>query len=1005
MKRQQWIRVPAFLFSLGLLAASLPGALAVDAQTRDQGALNGRVQDPQGKAVAGAEVRLRNESTGVDRTAHTNEEGMYAFLGVPLTGRYSLTVSAGPFTPVERKDLELTAGGMATVDVTLTVAGQTSRVTVYGTPATVDTESNQVSTRLDLPKIENTPILSNKLTSLALLDSDVRPSRTTGDLFTDETLFVINGGGRRQTTYSIDNANADDSWGRQTIFTALPYSSVQEFTILPNAASAEYGRTSASAINIVTKSGTNQFHGDFLGMGRPPFSEASAPLVSPLAKQKAEDTFAEGSGTISGPIITDRTYFLISSEYNQGYRDAVITSPLDPGALYTGDYTQELFLIRLDHKLTSNNTLTLRGNLDHFRDTNPQDTVSGNTFPSAARTFEKGTYSVLLADTATITSNLVNEARLQLQIGTPITRFSPADPGPQFVASGFYTYGTSLYADLGNHQVEEADTLSLVQGRHTLKVGFDLIESSSGGYGQEFGGGYVDGQFQINPCYATIPLATLVTLNPGAPPGIPIPPGAPACNGTPPLASSFTQAFGNQTYNIKEVLWAGFVQDDWRVRPGLTLNLGLRYEGQTFLNDNNNVAPRIGLAWLLPHTRTTVIRAGYGIYYSEIRADLAAGYELGNPQGIFQFSAAPGACGYPATFTPWASLSALLASPACTAGGSTMVPLRDITIQLGRASYLNQFFDVSNLHFYPKGLVNPYTQQWNLGLQHELAKGWILSLDYIGSHSLDLERPDDLNAPAPFVRTAQGQTRSVSAANATRPVQPAAPCTITSPSYDPAIDNCFNNYRVISAIVNLGSGTYNGLQVKLQKQFSHHFSLLASYTYSHAIDTVEPDAANQNANDWNFLGAAEKATSLLDQRHRAAISGWYEMPWGFTFATNATLASGVPYNVTTGTDNNGDGVNADRPVINGAVISRNFGQGTPTYDWGVSLQKSFALGERYKLMLLAEALNVLNHSNFYGRSGTYGNAAAPPAAFGTPVGGIANVGPPRQMQFMARIQF
>jgi hypothetical protein len=435
------------------------------------------------------------------------------------------------------------------------------------------------------------------------------------------------------------------------------------------------------------------------------------------------------------------------------------------------------------------------------------------------------------------------------------------------------------------------------------------------------------------------------------------------------------------------------------------LNLGLRYEGQTFLDDNNNVAPRIGLAWMLPHTRNTVVRASYGIYYSEIRADLAAGYELGNPLGIFQFSATAGNCGFPATFAAWTSLDALLQSPGCTAAGTTAVPLRDITVQLGQTAFLNQFFDVSGLHFYPHGLVNPYTQQWNLGVEHELAKGWILSVDYIGSHSIELERPTDLNAPAPFTRTAQGQTRSVATANATRPVRPATPCTITSPTYDPAFGNCFDNYRQIMAIVNLGSGTYNGLQVKLQKQFSNHFSLLASYTYSHAIDTVEPDAANQNANDWNFLGAAEKATSVLDQRHRAAISGWYDMPWGFTAGTNLTLASGLPYNVTTGTDNNGDGTTADRPVTNNQVVPRNFGQGTPTYDWGLSLQKRFQITEGLRLDLRAEALNVLNHSNFYGRSGTFGNAGAPPASFGQPVGGLANVGPGRQMQFMLRLQF
>ncbi len=974
------------------------------AQTRDLAALRGQVRDSQGGAVKGAQVTLRNASTGAERQIQTNEQGEYAFVGLPLTGEYDLSVSAAQFKPAEQKGIELRAGVTATIDFTLNVSGTQSQIIVFGTAGEgVQTDSSQISDRLDLPKIENTPVLNNRLTSLALLDSSVRPSLTTGDVFTNETLIVVNGGGRRQTTYSIDNTNADDSWGRQTIFTSLPFASVQEFTVLTNSSSAEYGRNAGSAVNIVTKSGSNQFHGDFLGMGRPAFSEASAPL----ATTKAENTLGQGSGSLSGPLIHDHTYFLLSAEHSDQSRDAVITSPQAPG-IFTGNFVQTLFLARVDHQLTAGNKLTFRANFDRFSDSNPQDGVSGNNLPSTARTFTKNTYAAAVTDTASIGASTINEARFQWQLASPITQFIPQDPGPQVALSGFYTFGDSRFANLINHQYQEADTLSSVRGRHVLKGGFDLIESSSGGFGQEFGSGFLDGQWAINNpagCnYSTIPVALVVsdlTANPAGPPAQAV------CTGTPPpLVSSYTQSFGNQNYNIKETLWSVFLQDNLSVRNDLTLNLGLRYEGQTFLDDNNNLAPRIGLAWRLPHTTSTVLRAGYGIYYSEIRTDLAAGYSLGGPTGIFTFNATPGKCGFPTTFAPWASLSALLQSPGCTSGSpAPTIPIRDITVQLGHAASLNQFLNVSALHFYPSGLVNPYTQQWNLGVEHEIAKGWILSVDYIGSHALKLERPTDLNAPAPFIRTAQGQTRSVAAANAIRPVQPAGTCTTASASFNPASGNCFNNYRQILAIVNLGAGYYDGLQFKLNKHFSNRLSMLLTYTYSHAIDTVEPDAANQNANDWNFLGVQEKATSILDQRHRAALSGWYDMPWGFTFAADTTLASGLPYNITTGTDNNGDGTNSDRPDVNGIVIPRNFGRGTPTYDVSVSLQKTFQLTERWKLSLRSEAFNLFNHSNFYGRNGTFGNNATPLATLGAAVGGITNTGPGRQMQFMARIQF
>jgi len=998
-------RIAFAVGALAFLATALPfSEFRVRAQTRDLAVLKGQVVDSQGKTVPGAQVTLRNQDTGAEISAKTDDQGSYSFLGIALTGHYRVSASATGFSPSEKSDIQFKAGETANVNFTLGLASASEQVTVLGTTNGVQTDSAQISDRLDEIKIEDTPVLNNKLTSLALLDSSVRPSQTTGDVFTNETLVVVNGGGRRQTSFSIDNTDADDSWGRQTIMTSLPLTSVQEFTVLTNSISAEYGRNAGAAVNIVTKAGTNTYHGDFIGMGRPAWPEASAPL----ATTKAENTLAEGSGTFGGPIIHDRTYFLVAGEYNNQDRDAVITSPLSPGAIYTGNFRQGLFLGRVDHQLTDAHKLTLRVNFDRFHDTNPQDGVSGNNLPSTARTFVKDTYAAALSDTWTISPNLLNEARMQWQLASPVTQFIPQFPQPQVSLTGFYTSGDSRFADLQNHQYEQADTLSWAHGRHTLKSGIDLIESSSGGFGQEFGSGFLLGQWSINNpagCnYSSIPLASVLadlTANPGG-----APPQA-VCTGAPPaLVQNYTQTFGTFTYNVKETMWGVFAQDDWKVRRDLTVNLGLRYEGQTYLHDNNNVAPRIGVAWQLPHTKTTALRASYGIYYSEIRTDLAAGFALGGPTGLFTFSATPGKCGFPSTFGPWPSLNALLTSPACTApGGAATVPLRDITVGLGQTAFLNQFFNVGGLHFYPSHLLNPYTQQWTLGVEREIAKGWIVSADYVGSHAVKLERPDDLNAPAVFVRSAQGQTRSVAAANATRPVQPTGTCTTTSATFNVASGNCFNNYRQIIAIVNLGSGYYDGLQFKLNKHFSNHFSMLLTYTYSHAIDTVEPDAANQNANDWNLLGADEKATSILDQRHRAALSGWYDMPWGFTFAANATLGSGFPFLVTTGTDNNGDGTNSDRPVINGSVVPRNFGRGTPIYDFGVALQKSIRITERLRTELRTEAFNVFNHSNFYGRNGTFGNNAAPPATFGTPIGGIVNSGPGRQLQFSARLVF
>src|SRR5580704_1782684 len=573
--------------SLGVLIAAIVLLFApqfASGQTRDEGLIKGHVQDAQGGAVVGADVKLENKATGFEASTKTDSKGDYALGGLPLAGKYVLTVTAANFSPATETDIELRAGVAATLDYTMAVTGTKAQIVVFGTTTGVNTDSNQVSDRFDLTKIENTPVLSDKLSSVVLLDSSVKPSFTTDDLFQDETLFIVNGEGRRQTTFSIDNTTADDSWGRQDMFTSLPFASVQEFTVLTNSASAEYGRTAGAAVNVVTKAGSNVYHGDFLAMGRPADTQAIIKLA-PAASKRAVNTMSEESGAFSGPLLSDRTQFLVAGEYNHQNRDAVITSPLD-AAIFPGNYKQGLFLLRIDHRLTAHDHLMLRANFDIFTDTNPQDVVAGVSLPTTDRVFTKDTFAAAASDTHTFNSNFINEARIQWQGGTPITQFIPQNPGPQLAQSGVFTYGDSRYAFLMNHQYEEADTLSFIHGHHILKVGADLIESSSGGFGQEFGSGYLDGQFTLNTTSCFVLAA-----------GSPLPNDS-QCNavGATPVPISaipisdvtkFTQTFGNQSYNIKETLWGVFVQDNWSVRPDLTLDLGMRYEGQTFTSDKD----------------------------------------------------------------------------------------------------------------------------------------------------------------------------------------------------------------------------------------------------------------------------------------------------------------------------------------------------------------------------------------------------------------------------------
>jgi hypothetical protein len=283
-----------------------------------------------------------------------------------------------------------------------------------------------------------------------------------------------------------------------------------------------------------------------------------------------------------------------------------------------------------------------------------------------------------------------------------------------------------------------------------------------------------------------------------------------------------------------------------------------------------------------------------------------------------------------------------------------------------------------------------------------------MTLDYVGAPTLRIIRPLDVDGPSAFIRTAQNQIRSAQAANCTRPywiywyTQHAAICSSTKASTPQP------PYSVIQTDVNDGYLHYNALDLNVAHSFSQGFQMLASYTWSHTLDNVDPDTTSQNPNDTNFTQHQEYGPAIYDQRHRFVLSGVYVIPIvKVHFGGVGTFGSGLPYNIVTGTTNSGDtGATTDRPVINGAVVGRNAGRGNGQYSVDPFLSRSFALDhEQATLDLRAEAFNVLNHANFIGYSGTYGNGAAAGVGFGAPLAGLTAQLPARSMQFSAKVSF
>ena len=967
---------------------ALAGLLAfgLSAQTPDSATIHGHILDQTRAAVPAAEITLTRAGSDVKRTAHTDSNGDFTFTTLPIDGAYTITANKAGFAAAKRAGVTLEAGAAAEITIQLDVAPGKTKINVTGVSGEIRTDAPQLGDRIVGRQLQETPMLDRKITALPLLNSANRPAINQGDIFTNQNLFTTNGAGRRQTWFEVDGATATDGWGRQTIFTTIPLPAVQEFDVLVNSFTSEYGGSTGSAVNLVTRTGGSRLRGEFLEVWRPSATEAQLSNFTSTNASSGNDltsnVLRQTDVSLGGPVAGDnRTHFFSAAEYIGEVRSSPIISPVAPGS-YDGHYLGWLGFLRVDRQLNDRNALFFRSGLDIAHDTNPNGIVGGNSLPSVARVFRRRTYTTELGETAVLSPTLVNNVRLQFQLASPITEFDPVVYGTQYQVpistGGTFTTGTSQSALLMNRQYQVSDTITATRGRHTLNFGASVIAAHTGGNSKEFGGPIYDGQFIYKTC--TLGLAVCESQ---------------AYLGNLANVATYTQSYGNAFYTVNDALWSVFAQDDYRPRADLSVNLGLRYERQTFTDFTKGIAPRIGISWNPRGDGKTVVRSGFGIYYGQIPDNSQANYALVGPTGVFNYTAAPGQIGFPTSI-------AAVPLPAFPAGAQ--VPLRSLYVRPGDSTYLNQFFPTSVLTGYQSQLLNPYSEQWTLGVERRLVPGWVLRADYVGSHTLRINRPLDVDPPAPFTRTSPGQTRTAQAANCTRPywiwwyAQHNATCNPL------AATNPQPPYSVIQSDVNDGYSYYDALQINLNGRAGPNLGLMASYTWSHTIDNVDADLPSQNPNDPNFIGKVENGNALFDQRHRLVLSGVYVTKLGIHIGATITVASGLPYNIVTGTTNSGDtGATTDRAVINGVVVGRNTGRGTPIYEISPLMERPFRISEHLRIEPRIEVFNLINHPNFVGFSGTYGNGATPGVGFGLPLAGITNQLPARSIQFAIKI--
>jgi outer membrane receptor protein involved in Fe transport len=927
------------LLRLALVAcACLFASSAARAQTESTAGVRGIVTaEASGLPVSGARVLLRNEALRVERETTADEGGNYAISGLPPGDGYKLTTSADGFRPLAREQITLVSGGVLDVSLELRLLGLSETVEVLDSEGAIVSNAPEVSQAVTPRQLAELPSNGRSLNRFALLDPHVRNTGGLGSDGSGAQRLSINASSYRLTQYKLDgNSNYD------FVFANAPQqqvslSAVQEFKVLTNQYSAEYGGTSAGIVSAVTRSGTADFHGEGFYFLRPSGLQAAPPVSTAHVPNELQ----QFGGALGGPLVTKRAAFFFNYERARQNRGSFVQSPAP--LVYTGHSRDHTGLARFDYQLTNTHALALRLNANRNTNDNANDRVGGLTQPSAATLSRTQGAGGQLTD-RTVRGSSVNELRLSYVNSLP-SAGAARTPSVSVVRPSYSTEGGSSYSWVRTQTWQVADQFAAERGRHELKFGGDFARQKVADFGETAFGEYR---------FAT---------------------GAPRPNET---YLDFTQKFGTGFVRYGQTLASAFVQDNWRIGSRLTANLGLRYDYQSSTDDRNNFAPRLGFAWDVAGDGKTILRGGAGLFYDQYYMYITRRFLLEGPDAKIRTY----------RFTP-------------TQAGAPSFPNSPAEPPAGSSEAIRDY-----VYLPADRLLNPYNMQFSFGVQRELFADWTLTADVIHSRTLKQQRVNDLNAPAPFIRTAPGQTRAASRPAACRNSFNGA--CLAFGGYADETRPFGTNYmgvpvRKVAVVENTASSSYDALELGLVKRFSRRFQFESHYVLASALTDAMffGEADTGIPNQFGVSDPGERAPSDFLQRHRLVAHGLFETPFGTQFSAIATIASGLPVNPLTGLDDNGDGYKSDRPV----GLARNSFRTPAQAAFDASLAKRFTLREGVRLELRGEVFNLLNHSNFIKLNNVYGNATTPDPKFLAPLAGVQNSDPGRQFQFGARLSF
>jgi hypothetical protein len=981
------------LLSIGLLLG-LTGSPARAQVTAGLASISGIVRDSSGAAVPGAKVEISNGLKGIELSLSTTDGGIFNAPSLPPATGYDVKVEKPGFSTYEVKDIELTVGQNLNIVAPLTVAAATTQVEVIGTAPLVDDTKTDVSQVIGSQQILDLPINGRRVDSFVLLTPGVTNDGNFGLLtfrgVANGNTFLLDGNDSTEQFYGENN-------GRTRIVSQISQDAVQEFQVVSDDFSAEYGRAMGGVVNTVTRSGTNDYHGTGYFFYRNQDFDAK----DAFASLNPDDWRLQSGASLGGAIVKNKLFFFLNGDFTRHnfpivdsyVKSGVINPATDTFDAYSSSTplgcgatpglatpptaaqcaainallprffgvvprtaNQDLGFGRIDYHLTDNNTFSFSLNFMHFKSPNGlQQTLVSST--SGAGVNSNGNdFSRVRNGKATWTSvinpNLVNSFRYGLNTDLEGDSLNPALNGSlgflDASAAGV-TLGAVSYlprVEPNETRNEFGDDLSWTRNRHILKFGADIATTNDYSY-------FISG---LHGSYTYTNLSTFALDYSGNTSGA-------------KDWSSYSQAFGNPALNTRINDYDFYAEDQWRVTDRLTANIGLRYEYSHLPQPKQcntavpltchvnspatNFMPRIGLAYRLDNK--TVVRAGYGIYYARVMG--ASLQDLFTGNGV--------------TTT---SISLSSSNPAQKAAGPVFPNILS-------APPSGATIGASSVQFASPNWSAPYSEQGLLAVERQLAPSLSVTVSGIWSRGVHLYSEFDTNLPPATNTTTATYAIAGSTNTYTTPVllgvggvSKARP----NPAYGAMIED--------------GNGVvsfYDGLSVQINKRMSHGLQATLSYTWSHELDDGQGyGQASQNiflssASSWLINGdyRADYGDGLEDQPQRLSFS-WIWTPtivhrngafykylvnnWELSSITtiNSTRPYGNPTIFTSGTpvagmfgntSINGYGLSSRVPFLPESSVWQ-----PNSYRVDVRLSKILPFGERYKLYLNFEAFNISN---------------------------------------------